>query len=91
MTAIADLPPIPSTARPVPAWVTDPDLIADILDGHAEIDAEFMAVDEPSLKQIEKRIAGWACFYLVCQRAHVADLEQQLAAAYINHTGKEAA
>jgi hypothetical protein len=51
------LPPMPADAEPVivpgllsglgitprrvPAWITDPDLIADILAGHADIPADF--------------------------------------------------
>jgi len=31
-----------STRRPVPRWVTDPDLIADILAGHIHIDDDFL-------------------------------------------------
>lgn len=58
MTASLDLPPTPTTADPVilpgllsglgitrrqvPAWITDPNLIADILAGHADIPADFM-------------------------------------------------
>ncbi|MBR8638690.1 hypothetical protein KEF29_03595 [Streptomyces tuirus] len=30
------------TRRQVPAWITDPNLIADILDGHADIPTDFM-------------------------------------------------
>lgn len=57
MTASLDLPPTATTADPVivpgllsglgitrrqvPAWITDPDLIADILAGHADIPADF--------------------------------------------------
>ncbi|MFF0777036.1 hypothetical protein [Streptomyces sp. NPDC003720] len=57
MTASLDLPPTPTTADPVilpgllsglgitrrqvPAWITDPNLIADILAGHADIPADF--------------------------------------------------
>ncbi|MGW1389999.1 hypothetical protein, partial [Streptomyces griseoluteus] len=57
VTASLDLPPTPADAPPVivpglltglgitrrqvPAWITDPNLIADILAGHAEIPADF--------------------------------------------------
>lgn len=52
-TALDELPPMPETAKPVvlpgllsgvgliprrvPAWITDPDVIASVLDGHCEI------------------------------------------------------
>ena len=55
--SVLDLPPTPATADPVivpgllsgpgitprrvPAWITDPDLIDDILSGHADIPADF--------------------------------------------------
>lgn len=90
-----DLPPTPVTAdpvvlpglltglgitrRPVPAWVTNPSLAESIALGHVEIDADFMAVDQPTLRQVEKRIAAHACFYLVCQQAYVAHLERRVA------------
>jgi hypothetical protein len=44
---LLDLPPTPATADPViqprrvPAWITDPNLIADILAGHIDIDDDF--------------------------------------------------
>lgn len=95
--SILDFPPAPTTAapvivpgllaglgitrRPVPAWVTDPDLVASIEAGLVDIDAEFMAVDEPSLPQIKTRITGWLCFYTLVYRARVAELEQQITAA----------
>jgi len=69
------------TRRPVPAWITNPDTITSIALGLVEIDDEFMARDEPTLQQIERRIGGWACFYLVVQQAYVAHLEQRVAAA----------
>lgn len=38
------VPPAAEPADPpdVPAWITDPDLIADILAGHALIDDDFL-------------------------------------------------
>lgn len=57
MTAPLDLPPMPADADPVilpgllsglgltepriPAWITDPGLIDDILSGHADIPADL--------------------------------------------------
>ncbi|MFJ5644119.1 hypothetical protein [Streptomyces sp. NPDC093223] len=94
--SILDLPPMPEhaepvilpsllsglgiTPRPVPAWVTDPGLIASIEAGLVDIDADFMAVDQPTLAQIQKRITGRQCFYIVVLRARVAELEQRVAA-----------
>ncbi len=56
-TALDNLPPMPATAppvilpgllaavgvveRPVPRWITDPDLIRSILDGHVDIPDEL--------------------------------------------------
>jgi hypothetical protein len=95
--SILDLPPTPATAAPVivpgllsgrgvtprrvPAWVTDPNAIKSIALGLIEIDDEFMARDEPTLKQIRRRIDGWLCFYLAVQRARIAELEQRITAA----------
>jgi hypothetical protein len=69
------------TRRPVPAWITNPDVVTSIALGLVEVDDEFMARDEPTLPQIEKRLAAFACFYLVVQRAYVAHLEQRVATA----------
>ncbi|MFI6854543.1 hypothetical protein [Streptomyces sp. NPDC050416] len=104
--SILDLPPMPTDAEPVivpgllsglgitprtaPAWITHPDLIASIEAGLIDIEDEFTAVDQPTLRQIEKRIAAAACFYLVCQQARVAELEQRVAAGCIDRTGLEA-
>ncbi|MHC3450847.1 hypothetical protein [Streptomyces prasinus] len=44
MTAIPEPAPtaaIETTPRRIPAWVTDPGLIADILAGHADIDDDL--------------------------------------------------
>jgi hypothetical protein len=42
MTATPE-PTTPGSNRPqVPAWITDPDLIADILAGHIHIDDDFL-------------------------------------------------
>ncbi len=95
--SLLDLPPAPVSAapvivpgllsglgitrRPVPAWVTCPDLIASIEAGLIDVDDEFMAVDEPSLPQIRKRITGWLCFYVLVWQARVDELEQRVAAA----------
>jgi hypothetical protein len=103
--SVLDLPPTPTTAdpvilpgllsglgitkRPTPCWITHPDLIASIEAGLVDIDDDFLSVDQPTLRQIEKRIAAAACFYLVCQRARVAELEQRVAAGYIDRTGLE--
>jgi hypothetical protein len=100
--SILDLPPMPTDAEPVivpglgitprtaPAWITHPGLIASIEAGLIDIDDDFMAVDQPTLRQIEKRISAAACFYLVCQQARVAELELRVAAGYIDCTGLEA-
>lgn len=69
------------TPRQVPAWITDPDAIKSIASGLYEIDDDLTSLDTPSLKQIEQRIAGWACFYLTVQQTRVADLERRVAAA----------
>lgn len=61
MTASLDLPPTPATAdpvivpglltglgitrRPVPRWITDPDLIASIQAGLIDIDDAFLGTD----------------------------------------------
>lgn len=94
--SLLDLPPLPVTAdpvivpglltglgvtrRPVPAWVTDTGLAESIALGLVDIDDEFTAVDQPTLQQIETRIAARACFYLTVLRAHVDHLERQIAA-----------
>lgn len=62
MTASLDLPPTPDgadpvivpgllsglgiTPRPVPRWITDPDLIASIKAGLIDIDDAFMGADQ---------------------------------------------
>jgi hypothetical protein len=95
--SIIDLPPMPEAAdpvivpglltglgvvlRPVPAWVTDPGAITSIACGLYEIDDDLVRRDEPTLQQIEKRIAAAACFCLVVQQAYVAHLERRLAGA----------
>ncbi|PAZ15611.1 hypothetical protein CLM62_12500 [Streptomyces sp. SA15] len=67
--SILDLPPTPADATPVilpglltglgitsrlvPAWITDPDLIDDILAGHADIPADLVgdaAIDRTGLE-----------------------------------------
>ncbi|MFJ9037900.1 hypothetical protein ACIRF8_15070 [Streptomyces sp. NPDC102406] len=62
-TLLADLPPMPTTAapvlvpglltgigvttRPVPRWITDPNLIDDILAGHTDIPDDFNPLEGP--------------------------------------------
>ncbi|MFG3660292.1 hypothetical protein [Streptomyces sp. NPDC047706] len=77
------------TRRQVPAWITDPAVAESIASGLYDIDDDLVTRDQPSLQQIEKRLAFAACFYLICQRARVAHLEQRLTAAH-NHAGLEA-
>lgn len=92
---VLDLPPMPDSANPIvlpglvsglglvtrtaPAWITDPNVIASIAAGLVEIDDDFMALDEPTLPQIRKRITGWLCFYVLAYRVHAAHLEQRVA------------
>jgi len=93
--SVLDLPPTPAdadpvilpgllsglgiTRRPVPAWITDPAAIESIALGLYEIDDELVVRDEPTLRQIEKRIAAASCFYLVVQQTYVTHLEQRVA------------
>lgn len=95
--SVLDLPPTPADADPVivpgllsglgitrrrvPVWLTNPDAIASIEAGLYEIDDDLVTRDEPTLQQIEKRIAAYACFYQLVVQTYIADLEQRVAVA----------
>lgn len=74
------------TAPVVPAWITDPDLIASILDGHEVIPDEFQATPPPRLSPMAG--LGNALLRLAIRRygAYNAQLETAVAAARQTNT-----
>jgi hypothetical protein len=66
----------------VPAWITDPDVIASIRDGHVEVPVEFHATPAPRLSPTAGFVNALRRLAIRRYSAHIDKLETNVIAAW---------